>query len=408
MHRIAAATLTVLALLSPRPGAAQETALTIDQALALARERAPRLVSERLRIDEARGRLAGASVFLRTNPTVEAGLGYRSEADGRKTDEGSVTVTQGFEVGGQRGARMAGARAGVSRAAADADDTARRVLRDVALAFHRALYALERVRFATETEAVAADVLRVSERRHQTGDIPRLDVNLARTSLARARAEGHAAEAGQEAALGELRILLGVAPDEPFAVRGDLRDRRRFEPDELLARASGRPDLVSLEAELLEARADRDLASASRWPELGIGASYGREEGASIGLGIVSFTLPVFERGQGPRAEASARERRVSGELQAARTLVAVEVRAALAVYRHRSAAVEELETNALPLLDQNEAQTRRSYESGQIALADLLAVRAEIIGTRLEYLGYLLEAANAAIELESSAGLLQ
>ncbi|MBI5440082.1 MAG: TolC family protein [Deltaproteobacteria bacterium] len=141
---------------------------------------------------------------------------------------------------------------------------------------------------------------------------------------------------------------------------------------------------------------------------LGLGAAWERDDGANIGLGIVSLTFPVFERGQGLRAEASARERRVSGELQAGRTIVAAEVRAALAVYRHRAAAAEELETNALPLLDQNEAQTRRSYESGQIALADLLAVRREIIGTRHEYLGYLLEAANAGIELESSAGILQ
>ena len=297
MSRLAAATLTVLILLWPRPGAAQETALTIDQALALARERAPRLVSARARIDEARGRLVGASVPLRTNPNVEAGAGYRSGADGLRSNEGRFTVTQGFEIGGQRGARIAGAQAGLSRATSDSEDTTRRILRDVALAFLRALYAHERARFATATEAVAADVLLVSERRHQTGDIPRFDVNL--------------------------------------------------------ARASHRPDLLSLEAELLEARADRDLGSAIRWPE----------------LGIVSFTFPIFERGQGLRAEATAHERRVSGELRAGRTIVAVEVRA---------------------------------------ALADLLAVRREIIGTRLEYLGYLLEAANAGIELESSAGVLQ
>lgn len=408
MYRLASATLTVLSFLWPHLGAAQETALTIDQALTLARERAPRLVSARGRIDEARGRLVGASVSLRTNPSVEAGAGYRSGADGQRSAEGSFTVTQGFEIGGQRGARIAGAQAGLSRATSDSDDATRRVLRDVALAFQRALYAQERARFATAAEAVAADVLRVSERRHQAGDIPRLDVSLARAALARARADVLSAEAGPETALGELRILLGMGPDEPLAVRGNLRDRRRFEPDELMARASRRPDLLSLEAELLEARADRDLGSAVRWPELGIGASYERDEGANIGLGVVSFTFPIFERGQGLRAEARARERRVSAELQAGRTVVTVEVRAALAVYRHRVAAAEELETNALPLLDQNEAQTRRSYESGQIALSDLLAVRREIIGTRLEYLAYLLEAANAGIELESSAGVLQ
>lgn len=408
MYRLAAATLTVLSFLWPHFGAAQETALTIDQALTLARERAPRLVSARARIDEARGRLVGASLSLRTNPSVEAGAGHRAGADGKRSTAGSFTVTQGFELGGQRGARIAGAEAGLSRATSDSDEATRRVLREVALAFLRALYAHERARFATAAEAVAADVFRVSERRHQAGDIPRLDVNVARAAQARARADVLAAEAGPEAALAELRILLGMGPDEPLAVRGDLRDRRRFEPEELLARASRRPDLLSLEAELLEARADHDLGAATRWPELGIGASYERDEGANIGLGIVSFTFPIFERGQGLRAEARARERRVSGELQAGRAIVAVEVRAALAVYRHRAAAAEELETNALPLLDQNEAQTRRSYESGQIALSDLLAVRREIIGTRLEYLGYLLEAAYAGIELESSAGVLQ
>jgi cobalt-zinc-cadmium efflux system outer membrane protein len=405
MYRFSAAAFVAALLILPRLGAAQENALTLDQALELARTRAPALVSARTRIEEARGRLVGASALLHANPVLEGGIGYRSAGPGESSTEGRVAVVQGLELGGQRGARITAAEAGISRATSTADDAARRFLRDVALAFQRALYAQERFGLSMAAENVAADVLRVSEQRQRVGDIPRLDVGIARVALARARSDVRTANAGREAATGELQMLLGTTSTEPLTVRGDLRDRRRFELNDLMVRAPHRPDLRVLEAELREAEADRDLGAALRWPEIGIGASYERHENANIGLGLLSLSLPIFERGQGLRAEADARQRRVSGELQAGQRLVAIEIRTAFDVYRLRVSAAEELEHNAIPLLDENEAQIRRSYESGQIALADFLAVRREIIGTRIEYLDRLLEASAAGVELQASAG---
>jgi len=403
----AAAALAATLLIWPRVGSAQENALTLDRALQLARERAPDIVSARSRIGEAQGRLVGASVLLRENPVLESAGGRRSSARGDFLD-GNVGLIQTFELGGHRGARIANAEADVARAEAVSEDVTRRLLRDVSTAFLGVLFADEQGRLARTSESVATEILRTAERRLQAGDIPRLDVNLSQAALSRARSDLRATEARHLAALGQLRILLGMDVDAPLAVLGDLKDRRRYDLVDLIGRAPDRADLKALAAERRGADADIGLGDAVAWPNLGLGVKYAREEEANVLLGTLTLSLPVFERGQGLRAEAGARSRRLSLELEAGHKIVRVEVRTAFDVYQRRVEAVEELERNALPLLDSNEALARRSYESGQLALADLLVVRREVVGTRLEYFDRLLEAATAGVELEANAGVLR
>jgi cobalt-zinc-cadmium efflux system outer membrane protein len=83
-------------------------------------------------------------------------------------------------------------------------------------------------------------------------------------------------------------------------------------------------------------------------------------------------------------------------------------VRAAFDVYNLQAAAVEELERDALPSLEENETLARRSFEEGEIGLAELLLIRREGFDLRAIYTERLLEAAIAGIELESRAGVLQ
>src|SRR6266849_1994089 len=73
--------------------AAQEMTLTLNQALDMARTRAPVVLSARARIEEARGRLKGASVLLQQNPSIETEVGPRISTLRRFTDI-DVAVTQ--------------------------------------------------------------------------------------------------------------------------------------------------------------------------------------------------------------------------------------------------------------------------------------------------------------------------
>ena len=63
-----------------------QTPLTFQQALATARDRAPRVAVARARIEEERGRLVGAQVRFRDNPVIDASAGPRWLETGTVTD----------------------------------------------------------------------------------------------------------------------------------------------------------------------------------------------------------------------------------------------------------------------------------------------------------------------------------
>jgi outer membrane protein, heavy metal efflux system len=384
---------------------AQTRVLTLADVLTRAREQAPQIVNARLALEETRGRLVGASVRFQTNPEIDASLGNRNGPDGRFTDFG-LGIGQMFGSGSRRSARIDSANAAIAQGSANVDDTTRAVLRLSAAAYYRALHASERIRLLNATQELAARVYSVADRRYRAGDIAVLDVNIARASLARVRAEQEAAEASRTLALGDLKQLLGLADD--IGVQGTLSPPAGVELTVVLQAASQRPELRALEAAVQEAEADIRLGGTFTKPEYGLGVRYSHEEGDQIVLGILKLSLPVASKGQELRAVSTARATRLRAELDAARTRIELEVRAGFDAYNRRLAAIRILETDAIPGLDENETLSTRSFDVGQLGLPDLLLIRREILDTRSQYLDALLEAALARIDLDASAAILR
>jgi cobalt-zinc-cadmium efflux system outer membrane protein len=384
-----------------------QNVLTLDQALNRARLKAPVLLSAKARIEEARGHLKGASMLLQGNPVIEGTVGPRLSDQGRTTD-GDISVTQDFEAIGRRSARIASAQTGVTREIAASRETGRALLRDVAVAFMRALAANEKLKVLTAAEQVSSGFLDTAERRYQAGDIPILEVNLAKNGAARARAELRSGRADFVTSLGELRVLLGMSPDEEFSVAGDLTSARGYDLTALVSTAEDRPDIRVLESELRGAQADAKLGNTFKSPDFGVVARYQRDQGDNIVQGGVRVTLPFFSRGQELRATGNARAARIRGELEALKTAIRNEIKTAFDAYTYRSEALQELERLALPSLLENETLARRSYEEGEIGLAELLLIRREILETRLAYVTTLLDAALAGVDLEFKSGVLR
>jgi cobalt-zinc-cadmium efflux system outer membrane protein len=249
-------------------------------------------------------------------------------------------------------------------------------------------------------------VYSVADRRFKAGDIAVLDVNIARASLARVRAEREAAESAKALALSDLKQVLRL--EEDIAVEGELGRPTDADLTAILQTALQRPDLRTLEAAVQESEAEARLGGTFAKPNYGFGIRYSREEGDQIVLGGMTVTLPFFAKGQELTAVGAARAARLRSELDAARTRVGVEVRAAFEAYGRRLAAVRILETDAIPGLDENETLTTRSFEVGQLGLPDLLLIRREILDTRSQYLDALLEAALARLDLDASAAILR
>ena len=386
---------------------AQELTLTLPEALARARERAPAVLVARARIDEARGRLVGARLRLRDNPSVDVSAGPRSTEVGTLMDL-DIGFTQVFETGGQRAARIAGAEAAVARETATSADAVRLAMRDVAVAFTRGVHAQERATLLRSNEELSSEVLRIAERRFAAGDIAVLDANVAKASAARAKAARYAAEAERLAAVGQLKELLRLPPEQPAVLVGTLKPIERSNPSRVISNLDNRADLVALRAEIADAESDIRLGLGATRPDVGFGAQVKREEGHRAILGALTVVFPAFNRGQELQTTGAARASRLRLDLETRRETAQIEVQTAIEVYAARQAAVDAFEQTALEGARENETLARRSFEVGQISLSEFLLLRRELLDTRLEYLDRLREAAEAAVLRDVTSGVLQ
>ena len=165
--RVACTALALSGVVLLCPGlAGAQTVLTLADVLAKAREQAPQIVSARLALAEARGRLAGASLRYQSNPEFDVVLGNRQGASPRSTDF-QLGAAQMFEPAGRRAARVGGATAQIDEGVAMAEETTRDVLREAAATFYRAVYAAERVRLTLE--AAVGMAAKSTKRRESSG-----------------------------------------------------------------------------------------------------------------------------------------------------------------------------------------------------------------------------------------------
>jgi cobalt-zinc-cadmium efflux system outer membrane protein len=401
--RVACAALALSGVVSLCPSDARgQRVLTLADVLRTARERAPEIISARLALDEAQGRLMGASVRFASNPDLDVSVGPR-RGDTRSTDV-ELGVTQMLEPPGRRAARIAGATAQLDRGKAAVELRTLEVLRDAATAFYRALFAAERVRLLTASEDIARAIFQAADRRYRAGDIAILDVNLSRAALARVRAAREAAAADRESVLGALRGVLGI--EGAVDVTGSLTMDAPPDAAALVDAVDRRPEILTLRAGIREAEADVLLAKTLTKPDYGVGVRYQREGPDTVVLGGLTVTLPVLSKGRDGTAVATARAVRLRAELDAARLRARIELTTALAIYQRRLTAVHVMESEALPGLDENDVLTTRSFDVGQIGLADVLLIRRETLDIRTEYLTARLEAALARVTVDAAAAV--
>ncbi|MFP2913340.1 TolC family protein, partial [Pyxidicoccus sp. 3LFB2] len=137
------------------------------------------------------------------------------------------------------------------------------------------------------------------------------------------------------------------------------------------------------------------------------GVRYQREVEDTSVLGTLGVPLPVFSRGQEARVTSEARVRRLRSALEAARAMRDVQVESARVQHQKRQEALELLEREALPLLADNESLAAKSYEAGEMGLAEFLLVRRDTLEARTAHVDSLLEAALARVQLAVESGVL-
>jgi outer membrane protein TolC len=229
------------------------------------------------------------------------------------------------------------------------------------------------------------------ENRLAVGEASALDVTRERISrnqisLAIRDAERQGAEARAQLATAigvPVRALDAVeisfdAFDMPVPLRSDAATGE-FRREALL----NRTDVQSLLAEYASAQSGLQLQIASRFPNFNLGPGYAYDQGDNTYSLNVSAELPVFNRNQGPIAEAEARRKDVNARFTALQAQIIGAIDQAATGYRSATAT---LSTADVLIEDQQrrQSQIESSFRAGQTDRPTLVATELELAAVRL------------------------
>ena len=387
----------------PREVAGAPPEVTADQAVALYRERSPRLAANRAAIDVTAADLVDARIY--PNPTLS--LSTTNIAQGQDTfghSQELVGIDVPILIGGQRGhrERAAEARTAAKRAEVDVDQAKAEL--EIRRRFLALLGAQQKLAALGTALDDAAAVRAIVAGRQQAG--AKSPYELERTDLALAALVSRREEAGTgvAAASGALAQAVGL-PD------WQLRAVGAFKPPELaaspaIALGADHPELVAGTAAQAAARSEQALAHAEAVPTPSLQLQgFGTTDPQGIALTVgVAIPLPVFDRNQGAVARARAHERAAELEHRATGAELAADLGRALAIERARRAAVVQFEADAIERLPRVRAMAEASYRAGQGGIVELLDALDAITLARLRDIELIAAALDAALDVRAAA----
>lgn len=387
--------LTVLLILglSPDPGAAQSSAVTLDEVLEMAREGNPRLRAARAWVRASEAREPGARTL--PDPILQVGAMNLAlpdlSADMAMSMAPSIQLMQTFPFPGKLGLRGEIAEDATEMSAAGADETWWEV-RTRASALFYDLYAQDRsIEVMGGTLDLLRDLERIARAMYESGTGRQADVLRATVEIARIDGEIQRMEAMREVAAARLNAVLDrpaetpvpppVLPRLPEAVPA---------MDTLLTWAEeSRPALRRGRIGVERSEARVELARKEIWPDLSMGLQYGqRDRGTGVErMGGIMFglSLPVWagRRQLRSRDEARAGSLAARAELEGIRATVRAEIGVELAELRRARRLIELHRQEILPQARANVESALSSYRVGSVDFATL--VDAELLVNRHE-----------------------
>ena len=356
---------------------------------------------------------------LYPNPVLEMD-GTTGEFSGSPSENRiSVGISQEFLTMGKRGKRLRVAEKELEGFDRQFDNSGRLLVEEVKATFYDLLLAEKKVELAERSIALNNQLLEVTKQRLEAGDIPELEVNLARVEVA--RSEGRKVDAERELypAKARLLALMGLSPDQGAGFSGSLEvkpfTRSLLELKELAL--AKRPDVRALEVETAKGDAEIALALAGRIPNITAGLGYQRENTAIevggndvkdrdnlIGLKL-SIPIPLFDRNQAGIREAQARKGSAKNRYIFARTVVEREVEAAYARLTTTEKSLSIYAKDIIPQLEENLKLVQEAYRLGEVGILTVIEEQKKFFEVNDGYLTALYNRQTALVKLEAAVG---
>lgn len=401
----------VLALLGSGQATAQ--ALTLTEAWRIAEERNPALRSAAAAVHGAQGQLAESRSPLWNNPeaSLEGSRTRISQADERYRGW-TLGLSQTFEVAGQQRLRRGAAEAELATVQAQVAEARAQLRAEVEERFVQVLALQMRAEVERETVALVAQAESAMQKRLDAGETSRLERNLATVEAERARNQLTQVEEQIIQSRAELASLLQLPPADLPEVAGELRRAARYTLEELLQSSVRRHKLASLGKREEAARERLALERASRYPDVTLGFTTGRDGPPGLRENVLGFAvsvpLPVFRRNDSGVGRAVTELTQAQIEKQSSERDIQAAVRAQWLRVSQLESRTGRLRDSVARTLEENQRLSRRAFEEGEIGALELVVVNRQLAELRRDVLEAETELRLARIALERAAGWIE
>lgn len=395
-----------------------KSGMTAEQAVAYALSHNADLQAVRKEVEAARALVKQAA--LRANPMID--LERKQQLNG-SDDDTMIGGTLPLELGGRRSARIAVAQRELEMKERLLADRERLLAAELRMKFGQALGEMLKLAFTENLLTTTDRGYRLVAARVTEGRTAPLEQNMVLVEVNRIKSVREIGEGKVQISLLELRNLIGMTPEQPLRLRGDLNPAieplpsiamvtevaLKERPDVQAARAAETLADAQIEQARSEGRFDASLSAKYElmnfgFPQKGfddVGRLVpinGRFHSVAVG---VNLYLPVRNRNQGGVEAAVAAKEAATRRREFTELTVRREIAASFARYEQSMRAAEIYRVGVRDQANANLDVVRQTYELGSKTLLDFIAEQRRFIEIETSFIDSLLETYLARVDIE-------
>lgn len=376
-----------LLLFSASAARAQETPLSLSEALSRAMSSNPRLEVFDLRLQGLEGRRYTAD----QNPALEASVeieNFLGSDNLRGFDRGEYTLALSsvLELGGKRQARVGLVDSQYARVEAERRSETLDVLGQVAQRFVATLALQTKLELADEAVALAENTHDIVSRRADRGATPQAEVLRARAAVTRMQIEQSRLQAAFESRKIGLASLWGETSLNFQVLQGDLFQLGSADSFEALyERVKDSPAIQIYASEERIREADVQLARSHSESDIRWQVGVRRFEESNDTALVAGLSIPLFSgrRNRGEVRTALAARDEVQYRREDALLHLHSRLFDAYHVRQQSIDAMDRIRSQMLPDLRAALTQTREAYESGRYSYVEWAAAQQELLSAQ-------------------------
>jgi cobalt-zinc-cadmium efflux system outer membrane protein len=344
---------------------------------------------------------AGRSI----NPTIEVEV----EDTRRSTRETTIQLSQPFELGGKRAARVRAGGHRIDAASVELETKISEVRAAVTAAFFDVVAAQEGHALTNSSLEVAQRGTSIASKRVSAGKASPVEETKARVAESGVRLESLKAESELRLSRRRLAALWGN-PAPSFSNAGGTLEGlpEQLKLSTLTLRLADSPQVRRARIEVEHRSALSTVERSRRIPDVAVklGMKRSEELGRSQAIFGVSLPLPIFDRNQGNILESLRRTDKARDELAATMTRLDTELAQAYERFSTARQEAQVLRQEILPGAKSGYDAAVTGFEFGKFSFLDVLDAQRTLLQSRTQYLRALADAHRATADIDAILGI--